>query len=400
MPINYDDYYDLEESLSKISNLIDSPDLYPFDPEKVYAAMMEMAAQPLPSGEQSPFTSKLPGSVHSLIFSTVLYAHQMAMHQANLVPNKVYVSLLRMLGVTRLEAEYPIVNLVFTRSRQSIEAGIPAVIPVGTVVQNKFNSGFTATTRQEARMTGSQQSVTIPARLNQLGAIDDNTQVGAFSIMPRSLAFIESVYNDGAVISSGRTRETLPETALRVRDMMRTGNRCVTAPDFYEVATSRAYVGAKKVNVIPGYLRGSDFSFGGSIVTVVVYPSNLQVLAAAIFEEMKMADVTVDVVGAEIIPIDGEVTVRVVPYLVGQNKTVFDMAAKAITERINPPHGKWGDWQLPISLATALEMVEGFYAVREVKLKHSVTGEAIESLKPKPWQLFQIQESLIIKNIP
>ena len=113
-----------------------------------------------------------------------------------------------------------------------------------------------------------------------------------------------------------------------------------------------------------------------------------------------MVDITVDVLGAEVIPIDGEVTVRVVPYLVGQNNTVFDMAARAIAERINPPHGKWGDFQLSISLATALELVEGFYAVPSVKLKHAVTGEPIESLKPKPWQLFEIQGSLVVKNIP
>lgn len=400
MTINYDEYHDLAESLAKIPGLIDSPDLYPFDPEKMYAAMMEMAALPLPSGAESPFTSKLPGSVHSILFSCVLYIHQQLAHQFNLVPPKTIVEVLRMMGVARLEAEYPIVNLVFNRSRQSLSIGADVIIPVGTIVQSKFNSGFTATTRNEARMTGSQETVIIPARLNQLGAVNENMQIGEFSIMPRGIPFVESVYNDGAVISPGRRRETLPETVLRAREAMRTQQRCVTSPDYYFVATSNAYVGAQKANVIPGYLRGSDFKFTGSIVTVVVYPSKHQVLASVIFEEMKMVDVTVDVLGAEIIPIDGEVTVRVVPYLVGQNNTVFDMAARAIAERINPPHGKWGDLQLSISLATALEMVEGFYAVPNVRLKHAVTGEPIESLNPKPWQLFQIQGSLVVKNIP
>jgi len=400
MVLSYQDFYDLTEALEKEPLLIPSPDLYPFDAEKMYAAMMEMAAQPLPSGEQSPFTSKLPGSVHSIAFTVVLYVHQMLAHQMNLVADKTWVEYFRMLGMTRIEAEYPIINLVFTRSRQSIEAGLEAIVPIGTVVQNRFDTNFTARTRVEGRMAGAQSTIVIPATLNRIGALNSNTRVGEFNILPRTLPFIESVFNDGTVVSQGRARETLPEMMLRARDLLRVGRRCVTAPDFYAIATDRSHVGAKKANVIPGYLRGSDFSFAGSIVTVVVYPASLQEVARNTFEEMKMADVAVDVLGAEIVPVDGEVAIRVIPSLVGQNNAVFDLAAKAISERINPPYGKWGDPQLAISVATALELVEGFYAVPSVSLKHSVTGEPIESLEPKPWQLFQIQQSLIIKNIP
>jgi hypothetical protein len=408
MTLSYQDFYDLTAALENEPNLIPSPELYPFDAEKLYAAMMEMAAQPLPSGEMSPFTSRLPGSVHAIIFASVLYAHQMLAHQMNLVADKTWVEYFRMLGMSRIEAEYPIIAIEFKRDRQSIQTGINVQIPLGTVVQNRNNSGFTARTRVEARMTGSQETVIVPATLSRLGAFDQNIGEGEFNHLSRQISFIESVRNTGEVISPGRNQETLPEMMLRARELLRTGMRCVTTSDFYYFATrpNPVGVGALKANILPGYLRGSDFTFGGSIVTVVLYPGVLKSLGEAFFEEMKMADISVDVVAAEIIPIDGEVTVRVIPSLVGQDNIVFNLVARALRDRINPPEnrnqvgGKWGDPQIEISVATALEMVEGIYAVPQIFLRHAQTGEPMSSFKPKPWHLFQIQSSLVIKNIP
>lgn len=395
---NYQDFYDLAEFLDKDPELIPSPSIVNFDWQQFYATMMDIVAQPLPDGSTSPFTSRLPGSVHDILIQACLYVAQLQAHQIDLVPDKTLTILYRLLGFARMAAEYPIVGIKFTRSPQSKIAGFDAVIPIGTKIYSRLNSAIYAVTQTEGRITSSMDSITIPARLNRLGYISRNTQIGEFNSLGKPISQIESVENV-SVISEGKKEESIPEMVLRIRQAIQVGNRCVTIQDYEYFAKN--VVGAQKVNVIPGFLRASVGSdLGSSVVTVVIYPENLVESAKLFFANSKMADVTVDVIPAEIIPIDGDVTVRVIASLVNQPDRVFNLAADAILQEINPPYGKWGDLTLDSNLATALELVEGFYAVPSLSLKHAETNVPVNDLTIRPYHLFQIQNSLNIKAIP
>lgn len=395
---NYQDFYDLAEFLDKDPELIPSPSIVNFDWQQFYATMMDIVAQPLPDGSASPFTSRLPGSVHDILIQACLYVAQLQAHQIDLIPDKTLTVLYRLLGFARMAAEYPIISIRFTRSPQSKIAGFDAVIPIGTKVYSRLNSAIYAVTQVEGRITSNMNSIIIPARLNRLGYISRNTQIGEFNSLGRPISQIESIENI-SVVSEGKKEETIPEMVLRIRQAIQVGNRCVTVQDYEYFAKNQ--VGAQKVNVIPGFLRSSvGADFGSSIVTVVIYPENLVESAKLFFANTKMADVTVDVIPAEIIPIDGDVTVRVIASLVNQPDRVFNLAAEAILQEINPPYGKWGDKTLDSNLATALELVEGFYAVPSLSLKHAETNTPINDLTIRPYHLFQIQNSLNIKAIP
>lgn len=395
---NYQDFYDLAEFLDKDPELIPSPSIVNFDWQQFYATMMDIVAQPLPDGSASPFTSRLPGSVHDILIQACLYVAQLQAHQIDLIPDKTLTVLYRLLGFARVAAEYPIISIRFTRSPQSKIAGFDAVIPIGTKVYSRLNSAIYAVTQVEGRITSNMDSIIIPARLNRLGYISRNTQIGEFNSLGRPISQIESIENI-SVVSEGRKEETIPEMVLRIRQAIQVGNRCVTVQDYEYFAKNQ--VGAQKVNVIPGFLRSSvGADFGSSIVTVVIYPENLVESAKLFFANTKMADVTVDVIPAEIIPIDGDVTVRVIASLVNQPDRVFNLAAEAILQGINPPYGKWGDKTLDSNLATALELVEGFYAVPFLSLKHAETNTPINDLTIRPYHLFQIQNSLNIRAIP
>ena len=395
---NYQDFYDLADFLDKDPELIPSPSIVNFDWQQFYATMMDIVAQPLPDGSASPFTSRLPGSVHDILIQACLYVAQLQAHQIDLVPDKTLTILYRLLGFARMAAEYPIVGIKFTRSPQSKIAGFDAVIPIGTKIYSRLNSAIYAVTQTEGRITSNMDSIIIPARLNRLGYISRNTQIGEFNSLGKPISQIESVENI-SVISEGKKEESIPEMVLRIRQAIQVGNRCVTIQDYEYFA--RNIVGAQKVNVIPGFLRASvGADFGSSVVTVVIYPENLVESAKLFFANSKMADVTVDVIPAEIIPIDGDVTVRVIASLINQPDRVFNLAADAILQGINPPYGKWGDLTLDSNLATALELVEGFYAVPSLSLKHAETNVPVNDLTIRPYHLFQIQNSLNIKAIP
>jgi hypothetical protein len=394
---NYKDFFELLEFLEKEQNLIPSPSIVNFDWQQFYATMMDIVAQPLPDGSPSPFTSRLPGSVHDLLIQACLYISQIQAHQIDLIPDKTLTVLYRMLGYTRLSSEYPIVGMEFTRSHQSKRAGFDAVIPIGTKVLSRINPSVYAVTQAEGRIVSNQDSIVVPARLSQLGYLSRDTQVGEFNKLNRPISQIESVQNV-SVISEGKKQETLPEMVLRTRQLIQTGNRCVTVGDYEYFA--KYVIGASKVNVIPGYLQDSVGAyFSSSIVTVVLYPETLVDTGKLFFEGTKMADVKVNVVPAEIIPIDGKVTVRVIPSLLNNSDRVFNLGAKAILDKINPPNGRWGNLSLDTALATALELVEGFYAVPSIELKHADDDTPLNGLDIKPYHLFQIQNSLEINAI-
>jgi hypothetical protein len=391
----YSQHYALIDRLQQDSRLIASPDLYPFDDQKIYAAMLDILAQPLPNGEESPFSSKAPTSGHAILMGAVAYYQSVLAHEFNLIPDRAWVLILQLLGAELSLGSYPVVNVVFTG-----EPG--AVVPIGVEVRSQYNPQLSIYTVAQGTIDTS-GSVKIPARLNQIGKLPA-VRLREFMLLPRSLSRVQSAYNDGTVIAEGRAPETIAEAVLRVREGIRTGSlgrepdntnseefqgRCVSDRDYYYWAKR---CGATKANVLKGVQYGAEGVFG-DLVTVVVYPPAARDLVMA-----RMLPMTLhrfDVRPAEIIPLDGKIQVRVQPNL--SDSQVFNLVAAAIQAQINPPNGIWGDSNFEQTLAVALEKVNGIYAVPSMILKHVETGQGLAELEVKPWNLFEIRGSLQVE---
>ncbi len=398
---DYTGHYQLDEVLTPQANLVDSPALYNVSDGQVYAAAMDALARPLPNGKESPFSSQAPGSGHALLVGTAAHLLGLFGHELNLYPDATWVRWFRILGAEFYSAEYPVITLTFERTQAAAQQGLTAVIPLGTQVRSQDDPNLVAIVQQEVTIEGSALSVTVPARLNRLGAAP-NLRRGEFSLMP-PISFVERVSNDGTILSQGREPETLPEAMLRVREGIRTGNlgrfaaggevdvagehfygRCVTARDFTHYAH---LLGATKVRVLHGLSSGIS-----NAVTLALYPPEKAEAVGAQLMEMTLAEQQIQVRSAGVIPIDGTVTVRAISGL--SPFEVRERAAVAISGKLNPPHGTWGDPDFPQSLATVLEQVEGIYAVPNMELKHSVSGAAINDIQAQSWSLFEVQSSI------
>jgi hypothetical protein len=391
MSLNYSGHYDLNEVLQLDPNILPSPNLYNFNKDRIFAAVLDRLAQPLDDGTESPFSSRNPLSAHAQLMGMLLYIQDLLGHEINLVPDSLWVRWFRLLGVEIGLAERPVINLIFTRSQDAIASGISARIPLGTEIRSNLNPDLVATTIYDLIVDADSISGNVPARLNQTGKISPEIRIGEFSIMPELLNWIDSASNDSQVLFEGRDEETLPEAMLRSRQEFQTGWRLDTARDFYRTTLS---LGAKKVAVLPQIKKGSNVRFS-NLVTVVVYPGNMASLVQDALSERMPLCLNLEVIAPEIIPIDGEIDVRIIPTL--SNDQAFNIAATAIQENVNPPFGVWGDLTFSATLATALEnQPKSIYAVPNLRLKHADTGVPIENLDIKPWSLLEVQQSLVI----
>jgi hypothetical protein len=128
-------------------------------------------------------------------------------------------------------------------------------------------------------------------------------------------------------------------------------------------------------------------------VTVVIYPGHLALSVESELSEMLPVTVKLKAIAPDLIPIDGEINVRISPSL--SNDEAFSLAARTIQDKINPPFGVWGDPALPARLTAALESESAsIFAVPSMRLKHAVTGVVIELLDIKPWSLLEVQQTL------
>ena len=403
---NYEPYYDIDRMLSANSDLIPSPPLYNLNDEEIYAAQLDRLAQPLPDGRESPFSSRAPGTAHSVLVSAL--AHQLSLygHELNLIPEKALVDFMRMQGVEPFPAEYPVLLVRFTRSADSRALNYEVQIDGGLEIRHTLDPRYSLYTIYSDKIPVTEDYVDIPARMNVIGTLPD-VQYGYFSVPTRPISFLESAQDIG-IVSEGREAETLSQAVLRAREGIRSGSlarftekgladfeadsflgRCVNARDFEYYAYR---LGATSVNIIPGVQYGAEGTFG-DLVSIAVYPSGIALIAQAPLEQIAVIGTRVSVIGAEIIPIVGKIHVRAIPDLT--DAQVRDIAANAIVSQINPPYGVWGDGNFKASLATALEKTYGIYAVPRVELFHKDTGEPIEQLKVRPWNLFEIQEEIV-----
>ncbi len=397
---DYTGFYDLIERLQKQPRIIQAPPLYNFDAQKQFAAFLDRLAQPLEGGVESAFSSRNPLSAEGQLGGELIYQMHLAFHEANLVPDSFWVQWFRVLGIELSPAEYPIINLVFTRSQDAIASRIPVTIPLGTEIRSSVDRSLYAVTMTDYTISVDEISKVIPARLNRLGKISDRIRVGEFTQMPYFLSFIQSVTNDGSVAYVGSDAETLPEAMLRARLEFQRGKRTVSRSDYYQELLD---IGCQKVNVVsPGFMKDRPGRFP-ELVTVLVHPPEMmQIVEQYLIEGQPgsngkpiSAGKLLQVIPSEIIPIDGSLECKIIEGL--SNNQAYDIAATAIANNINPPYGKWGDKNLPVSIANALERSQvSIYSVplESIKLKHAETGVPFESLDVKPWNLFSIQNTL------
>ena len=187
---------------------------------------------------------------------------------------------------------------------------------------------------------------------------------------------------------------------LRARLEFQRGKRTVSRSDYYQELLD---IGCQKVNVVsPGFMKDRPGRFP-ELVTVLVHPPEMmQIVEQYLIEGQPgsngktiSAGKLLQVIPSEIIPIDGSLECKIIEGL--SNNQAYDIAATAIANNINPPYGKWGDKNLPVSIANALERSQvSIYSVplESIKLKHAETGVPFESLDVKPWNLFSIQNTL------
>ena len=213
--MEYDRHYELQSVLSQESSLIPAPDLYNTDIELLYAAMQDRLAQDLPDGSPSPFSAQNPGTETSILIGTQLYINSLIGHEINLIPDRTWVHLNRLIGIEFKQPQYPIIGLVFTVNPQAVLRGISVEVPMGTEVRSSVDNTLSAITLAPAVFVGSQTTITVPARLNRLGTIPQ-LRPGEFSVLPQLLSFIDSVSNPGTTISPGSEYETLPQAMLRL----------------------------------------------------------------------------------------------------------------------------------------------------------------------------------------
>lgn len=384
----YRRYYELESSLQQEAQLIPSPVLYDFDDERIYAAILNRLAQPLPDGSPSPFSAQNPGTAPALLVSNLVYLQSLLAHEFNLIPDAALLEWLRLLGTRLRVAEYPIVGMRFTRSQVAVNQGIAVDIPLNLEVRSAYTIGLSVYTITEGRIEVG-DSLVLPARLSQIGSLPV-IRAQEFSKLPQSLSFLESATNE-SIISTGKPEESLKDAVTRTRDWLKTGDRCVTDRDYHYFAIQ---AGASKVNVIRGVSPNTS-GFHRDLRSIAVYPGTITSVVEAALKPRRMRDERLQAVEAEVIPVDGLVQVKALPNLSTQE--VWNLAAAAIANNLNPPHGTWGDREFDKSVAEALELVKGIYAVPLVELKHSITNQPFSELEIQPWHLLEIQQSTQIE---
>lgn len=390
---DYGLYYELESALQQDPSLVAAKELYSFDNDKLYAAIMDRLAQPLPNGDPSPFSAKTPGSAHAILAGVLIYLQGLAAHEMNLTPDGTILEWLRLLGTTLREAEYPIINVRFSRSADAVANNIPVTVPAGLEVRSFYDSSRSAYTIVETNIPITDDSALVPCRISEPGAIT-NLVDGEFSQMARGVPFVDTVASEG-VVTPGRDAERLIDAVLRTRDWLRTGDRCLTDRDYAYFAIQ---AGASKVNVTRGRMPGVD-GYYRDLRTIAIYPPAMQPIVDAALQPRKLLDERLTVVAAEVIPLSGVIQVKAVDGLT--QFEVFNLAATAISQNLNPPStgGIWGDKQLEKTIASILERVQGIYAVPSVELTHAETGEAFSSLTLEPWQLAEVQQNIQIQLV-
>ena len=433
---NYQFYYDLTALLQSEGNLISSPVLYNFDPVQVAAAAQNALAQPLSDGSPSPFSGQNAFSAEALLINVISHVQDLLGHEINLMPDLALLKILALYGVDLQPATYPVLNLVFYLSSTVIGKGTPITIPMGTLIYSALDPSRYVVTLSDLTITPS-LGVTgsVQARYSSTGTLPANYRVGEFSSLPYNLApLLNSVYDDGTVVSAGSGTESASSVVQRSRALIQTGgtNRVTTARDFYTTAID--VDGASQANILPGITyvqdsQGNDSYAYADITTVAVYPSSVIANVDADLSTRIGAGRAYQVLGAIIVPVSGSLTVQVYPsvpvppayytptgsstpiqiaglplsqMLTNANTAGYSIPAivnsiiSTIINQVNPPYGTWGDGEFQHTLQQALLTISGISSVPSFNLIDERTGIALSSFTPFFWHLFEVQNDIII----
>lgn len=408
--MDYAEHYAIQASLAQEESLISAVRLFDIDVESLYSSGMEYLAASLPSGKESPFSNKATGSNHSILMSALCHHVEVLGHEIDLMPDRAWINFFRLLGVEQLTGGYPTIEVEFARTSIAVAADIDVTIPIGTEIRNAFDPSKSAYVTQTLTLDGSTVSATVPARVDSLGE-DLNTRIGAYTQVIQKIPHLESAI-DIAYISYGLDTQSLSEAIQIARSGIRTGNlgrltdkglldfdgdrflgRCVTLRDYIYYAER---LGASKANAIRGRAVGAVGYFG-DLITVAIYPPARASGIAVDLAKIQDGGTQVQIVPAQIIPIDGIIEIRTAQNFPRQ--TAIDQISAAIVDTINPPYGTWGDRDLAGSIATAIERIQGIYAVPNIFLKNANSGVPLEGLQVEPWQLFEVQDTLQINVV-
>lgn len=403
---DYEQFYELNEQLNQNERLIASGDLFDINPQKLYATVMARLAEPLPTGEESPFSSQQPGTAHGTLVSNLIQLLQYSFYELNLSPDKELISALRLLGTEIAPSEFPVLNMRFWRSQEAIDRNISVTIPGGLEIGSKKDPELSVFTYYGGTIEGTDEYVDIPARLNVDGIIPATVADYDFQNPSSSLPFV-SVVENTSIISRGRNAETLYDAVLRTRGGIRTGNlgkffenglldlsgdtylgRCVGARDYLYYAKQ---LGAEKAAVLPGFQQGAKGYFS-DLVTIAVYPDTVVSIIKNLMLGLIRVNDRIDVIPPDIIPLSGTIKIKANPtFTTAQCR---DLAIAAITENINPPNGVWGDKNIDTSIIQALQSVNGFFAVPSVSLIDIRSGDNVTETEINPWSLFEVRDTI------
>jgi hypothetical protein len=408
--MDYAEHYAIQAKLAAEEALIPSPKLFDLDAEALYSSGMELLASNLPSGRESPFSNKASGSSHSWIMSATSHMIEVLGYEVDLMLDRAWINFFRLLGVEQLTGGYPMIEVEFTRSAVAVAQNIPVTIPIGTEIRNIFDASKSAYLTQTLVIDGSNLSDRAIARVDTLGE-DANTRIGSYSKVIQKIPYLESAA-DISYVSAGLDTSTLAETISTARQGVRTGNlgrltekglidlegerflgRCVTLRDYIYYAER---LGATKANAVRGIAYGAS-GYYGDLITVPVHPPARASSIAIDLAKISDASSRLSVIPSEVIPIDGIINVKVAQNFPRQ--AVIDAISIAIVDRINPPYGIWGDQNFAGSLSTAIELIQGIYAVPNIFLKNANSGVPLEGLNIMPWHLFEVQDTIEINIV-
>lgn len=416
MSPNYDYHYEIQEEIDSNSSIIPSPELYNYDSKEIYAAAMNLAAKPLNNGEESPFSSQSPNSTHARLFEVISYLQSLIGYEINLIPDNVWVQLLRLRGVEPKSAKYPILEMKFSRYQRDIDNQRDLLIPVGTrIFSKKYPDRYVITT-SELLITGNDLTGKTSARLNIKGETPDIIK-DEYTVN-RSIANLNYVTNTGVILQQGFSGEDISSLVKRVRDQENRRERIVTQRDLTLFASEN---GADKSLILPNiFVDQFGNAHPHSVTTLFVYSKENQesIIPRLKFNLEKEALIGYKIIPkfALIVPLTGKILVQMASG--SKQLDIFNVVAEIISNSVNPPYGEWNNLNFKQFLISKLESDSRInkVTIEELKISNlesqSITSEEktnlnnnklyshqdFDTIDIKRWYLFQIQSDLLVKN--
>jgi uncharacterized phage protein gp47/JayE len=197
-----------------------------------------------------------PGSVAVKIAEAMGAFYGPLAHIAEAEPLRLWLRMLRLLGVQPLPATPAVTTLRFTKSPEAL--GVDVIVDAGAVVRSGYGSGAVVfRTLETLLIPATVVSGDVTAACVTNGATG-NVAAGRLTVLSTITAGVASVTNPAAA-SGGADAETLQALVDRAPLAIRASERAVAAADFEALSLQ-----------VPGIVRASVQSFVPGQVSVVV----------------------------------------------------------------------------------------------------------------------------------